>query len=111
LLRKAAKWGRRNGRMKMAKATTVDTSTAKSPKPAKAPAAPVKPNMFARLGTYIRDVRTEMSRVVWPTRPEVLNSSVVVVTTLIFFIAFITFVDYVIVIPVIQFIGHMKIGG
>ena len=66
----------------MAKATTADTATdkvVKTGKPGKAaPAA--KPNFFARVAQYFRDVRAEMNRVVWPTRPEVLNSSVVVVT-------------------------------
>jgi preprotein translocase SecE subunit len=38
-----------------------------------------------------------MTRVVWPTRSEVLNSSVVVLTTLLFFILFITLVDQVVI--------------
>ena len=96
----------------MAKATTADTGAtqkvAKTGKPGKAAPAP-KPGFFARLMQYFRDVRTEMSRVVWPTRPEVLNSSVVVVTALIFFILFITIIDYVVVIPLLGVIS--KIGG
>jgi preprotein translocase subunit SecE len=96
----------------MAKATTADTAAtakvAKTGKPGKAAPAP-KPGLFARLGQYLRDVRAEMTRVVWPTRPEVLNSSVVVVTALIFFIFFIAFIDYVVVIPLLGFVS--KIGG
>ncbi len=91
----------------MVKATTagtaaVDDKVAKSDKPVKtgkpgrAPAAD-KPNLLARTTGYFRDVRAEMKRVVWPTRAEVLNSSVVVVTTLIFFIAFITMTDLLVV--------------
>jgi preprotein translocase subunit SecE len=111
LLREAAQYSRQNGRMMMAKATTVDDASSKvvkTGKPGKAAPAP-KPSVFARIGQYFRDVRAEMNRVVWPTRPEVLNSSVVVVTTLIFFILFITIVDYAIVIPLITAIS--KIGG
>jgi len=96
----------------MAKANTPDTmqsdKAAKTGKPGRA-VAPAKPSIFARLGSYFRDVRAEMGRVVWPNRSEVLNSSVVVVTTLIFFIIFITFVDYVVVIPLLNLIT--KIGG
>ena len=90
----------------MAKATTADTARSarqagqdrqagqgRAGRPSRA--------SFARIGTYFRDVRAEMKRVVWPTRPEVLNSSVVVVTTLIFFIVFITLIDYVVVIPLL----------
>jgi preprotein translocase subunit SecE len=94
---------------KMAKATTADIAQ-KSDKPAKAakPSKPAKPNVFVRLVSYLRDVRSEMKRVVWPDRPEVINSSVVVVTTLIFFTVFITLTDLVVqrLVFLIQ-----KIGG
>jgi preprotein translocase subunit SecE len=93
----------------MAKATTADSSQ-KSDKPAKAakPSKPAKPNVFARFTGYLRDVRSEMKRVVWPNRAEVINSSVVVVTTLIFFTVYITLTDLVVqrVVFLIQ-----KIGG
>jgi len=79
-------------------------------KPSKAakPSKPAKPNVFVRLMGYFRDVRSEMKRVVWPNRSEVINSSVVVVTTLIFFTLFITLTDLVVqrVVFLIQ-----KIGG
>ena len=78
----------------MAKATTADQAI-KTGKPGKAP-APAKPGIFARLGNYFRDVRSEMKRVVWPTRPEVINSSVVVIVTLFFFAAFIALTDIVV---------------
>jgi len=93
----------------MAKATTAD-SVQKSDKPAKAAKSskPAKPNIFARFVGYLRDVRSEMKRVVWPNRAEIINSSVVVVTTLIFFTVFITLTDLVVqrVVFLIQ-----KIGG
>jgi preprotein translocase subunit SecE len=58
--------------------------------------------------TYLRDVRSEMKRVVWPGRPEVINSSVVVVTTLIFFIVFIAITDLI----VIRIVGFIQgLGG
>ena len=52
-----------------------------------------------------------MTRVVWPTRTEVLNSSVVVITTLLFFILFITIVDYVFVVPLINALAKIHIAG
>ena len=79
----------------MAKETTADTKPAKTSK-AK-PAKPGKPNIFTRLGQYFRDVRSEMKRVVWPQRPEIINSSIVVVVTLIFFVAFTFIVDSLVV--------------
>lgn len=81
----------------MAKASTAEPNM----KPAKSakskPAKAKKPSVFARLGQYFRDVRSEMNRVVWPNRPEVLNSSVVVLVTLVFFVIFAFLVDTVVV--------------
>jgi len=100
--------------MRMAKSVAGDGSAidkrAKASKPGKAtPSGPA--GFFGRIAQYFRDVRAEMTRVVWPTRPEILNSSVVVVVTLVFFIVFILLVDYVVVLPLITFISHLKIGG
>jgi preprotein translocase subunit SecE len=92
----------------MAKATTADQPV-KTGKPGKAPAPP-KPGFFARLGNYFRDVRSEMKRVVWPTRPEVINSSVVVIVALIFFAVFIALTD-VVVQRVVTALGSITIGG
>ncbi len=74
---------------------------------AKATNAP-RPNVFSRMVTYVGDVRTELKRVVWPTRNEVLNSSLVVIVTLGFFALFTFLVDTASVF-VIQLIG--RIGG
>ena len=98
----------------MAKATAADTplktdKPAKSGKPGKAP-APAKPNLIARLGSYIRDVRAEMKRVVWPTRSEVRSMWVVVIVALLFFIAYIALTDSVVV-YLLGLIGKIKIGG
>jgi preprotein translocase subunit SecE len=59
-----------------------------------------KPNVFKRLGKYFTDVRAEMRRVVWPGRTEVINSSVVVIVTLLFFTLFTFVVDAVVVVIV-----------
>ena len=74
---------------------------------AKATKAP-KPNIFARFVGYIGDVRGEMKRVVWPTRHEIINSSLVVMATLGFFILF-TFTVDSIVYQLVTLIG--RIGG
>ncbi len=52
-----------------------------------------KLNPLARMSRYFGDVRSEMKRVVWPNRNEVLNSSMVVIFTLFVFITFIFAVD------------------
>ncbi|MBN2839907.1 MAG: preprotein translocase subunit SecE [Coriobacteriia bacterium] len=52
-----------------------------------------KPNAFGRFKQYLHDVRTELRRVVWPSRREVINSSIVVIITLIFFVLFTLVID------------------
>ena len=67
-----------------------------------------KLNPFMRLVRYTGDVRSEMKRVVWPKRPEIVSSSMVVIVTLVFFVTFTLLVDTVST-AVIQFIAG--IGG
>ncbi len=59
-----------------------------------------KPNVFQRLSKYLSDVRAELKRVVWPQRPEIINSSVVVIITLIFFTVFTFVLDQIILVLV-----------
>ncbi|MCL2818709.1 MAG: preprotein translocase subunit SecE [Actinomycetia bacterium] len=56
--------------------------------------APAKPSLFARLKGYLQGVMTELHRVVWPSRQEVLNSTIIVLFTLIFFGIFAFIVDW-----------------
>jgi len=91
----------------MAKATTADAKS-KSAEKSKSNKAS-KPNVFARLGQYFRDVRSEMKRVVWPHRPEVINSSMVVLVTLLFFVA-LTFTVDSIVVQALRLVTQIKLG-
>ncbi len=82
-------------------AKTDKANTKASAKPVKASsgkpskASQDKPNIFERLAKYLRDVRVEMQRVVWPNREEVIQSSLVVVVALAFFIVYVTLWDTV----------------
>jgi preprotein translocase subunit SecE len=88
-----------------AKAADKPVKGASASKPARAssPKAPAKqskavqdkPNVFERIMKYFRDVRVEMQRVVWPNREEVIQSSLVVVVALAFFIVYVFAWDYV----------------
>ncbi|HET6498005.1 MAG TPA: preprotein translocase subunit SecE [Coriobacteriia bacterium] len=57
------------------------------------PAKASRPNIIMRFVGYLVDVRRELRRVVWPTRNEVVNSSLVVMVTLLFFVLFTALVD------------------
>lgn len=54
-----------------------------------------KPNVGQRIVRYFNDVKAEMRRVVWPTRTEIINSSWIVVVTLLVFIVLIFGFDYI----------------
>ena len=51
------------------------------------------PKFLWKLVDYIKNVRTEMKRVTWPSRPEVWRMSLVVVFALVFFGVLIYIVD------------------
>ena len=67
-----------------------------------------KPGLGSRLSNYLREVRVELKRVVWPSRSEVINSSIVVLVTLVFFIVFLYLVDSIIV-PLL--VMYSKLGA
>jgi preprotein translocase subunit SecE len=48
-----------------------------------------------RVGTYLREVRSELSKVLWPRRDEVVTYSTVVLTTLVFIALLIFGLNYV----------------
>jgi preprotein translocase subunit SecE len=66
---------------------------AKTAKATGKPGTAGKPNVFARLRRYVSDVKAEMKRVVWPSRKEIINSSGIVIVTLVIFIIMISLYD------------------
>lgn len=51
--------------------------------------------MLERLGTFMKEVRGELAKITWPTRPELRESTVVVIVTVILITIFIGAVDQV----------------
>jgi preprotein translocase subunit SecE len=54
-----------------------------------------RPGIAQRVGTYLREVRSELSKVLWPRREEVVTYSTVVLTTLVFIALLIFGLNYV----------------
>lgn len=50
-------------------------------------------NMLARIGRYFREVRSELRKVVWPTRQELITYTVVVLVVVAVVSAFLGIVD------------------
>lgn len=87
------------------KAAVLSRSKGKSPEKAKATRAVAKsdpnkkPSLWRRFVNYCKEVKGEMQRVVWPTRPELVNASLIVVGALVFFGVGIAIIDNIIIIP------------
>ena len=66
---------------------------------------PVKAKRKGRIATYLTEVRSEIRRVVWPSKEELTNYSVAVIATLIVFGVVIWLVDNGIVAALIGYTG------
>ncbi len=56
---------------------------AAAPAPSRRSAAASQGGVFAPVAQYLREVRQELAKVLWPRRSEVINYSTVVLTTLV----------------------------
>ena len=54
-----------------------------------------KPGIFARIRKYFRDTKSEVKKVVWPTRQQIVNHTGVVIACIIVVGAFIGVLDAV----------------
>ena len=66
-----------------------------------------KAGLWARFRAFIKNVRTEMHRVTWPTRQDVVRWSGVVVVALIFFGLYVFVLDNWIVTPILMGISSL----
>jgi preprotein translocase subunit SecE len=49
--------------------------------------------MFKKLATYLRDVKIEMSKVSWPTRDELMESTAIVILLSLVLAVFVFVID------------------
>jgi preprotein translocase subunit SecE len=61
-----------------------------------APTRAVRQSKRERVGPaqYLREVRDEMRKVAWPTRPEVVRYSIIVTVCVVVYMAYIGVIDY-----------------
>ncbi len=53
--------------------------------------------MFKKATQFLKEVKSEMSKVTWPTREELTSSTGVVIVTSLAFAVFIVLVDFILV--------------
>ena len=61
----------------------------------------------ARLAEFLKDVRSEMRKVVTPTRPEVQSTTTIVIATVFIFAGYFAIVDYIFGQGVTSLIAHL----
>ena len=52
-----------------------------------------KPGFFSRVGKWFRDLKSECKKIVWPTRKQTANNSMVVIATILVIGVFIWILD------------------
>ncbi|MGE0795517.1 MAG: preprotein translocase subunit SecE [Acidimicrobiia bacterium] len=71
-----------------------DGEAARAPRPAPQSRAPRAQSERVGPRQYLREVRGELRKVAWPTRPEVIRYSTIVLVTLVILTTLIFFLDY-----------------
>ena len=101
----------------MAKQGAAKKNSGKGKQPARKPILPkkkpdtggrkeAKKNIFVRFANYLRGVRSELKKVIWPKRPEVISSTLIVLVTLIVLALFVMGLD-----KVSEFFINLITGG
>jgi preprotein translocase subunit SecE len=65
----------------------------KAPAPAAAPVKPPADNVFTRSAQFLREVKTELKKVTWPTRKQTMGSTLVVIVLVMIISVFLGIVD------------------
>ena len=55
--------------------------------------APKKKNIFKRFIPYMKELKSELKKIVWPTKAQVTNNTIVVIVMIIIIGAFIAAID------------------
>ena len=112
--KRSVRKARAEERARVEAAQVASTGSAPDAKPSKAPAkaekkpekaSDKKPGPLRRLRNYLGDVRSEMRRVVWPSKAELKSYSVAIIFMLIVFGIVIWLVDSGIVAALVGFTG------
>ncbi|MCL1857823.1 MAG: preprotein translocase subunit SecE [Oscillospiraceae bacterium] len=67
-----------------------------------------KMKLGARIKKFFKDYRSEMKKIVWPTRPQVIQNTGVVLIAIIFIAAIVGLLDLAFGTGVIQLLGKVR---
>ena len=61
----------------------------------KKPEKKSKPGIFARIGKWLKDMKSELKKVQWPTRKQTVNNTLIVIACVVIVGVFIWLFDFV----------------
>ena len=67
----------------------------KQPAPDKKSEKKAKPGIFARAGKWLKELKVELKKVVWPTRSQTINNTLIVIACVIVVGVFIWVFDFI----------------
>jgi len=74
---------------------TPTNATPSPQRPAPAKKKEKRPGVFQRIGKYLKDTRSEIKKVVWPSKSQIVNNTAVVIACIVVVGAFIGGLDFV----------------
>ncbi len=69
--------------MEPEKVVEAPAKAEKAPKEKKAKPAEKKPGLFARIGKWMRELKSELKKVQWPTTKQTINNTIIVIVCVI----------------------------
>jgi preprotein translocase subunit SecE len=93
--------GTRGGDDDMTQASDVEPAA----RPAAGGGGAKRPSILSRIALYNRQIVSEMRKVIWPTRNELVTYTIVSVVFVVFMIAFVGVLDYLFTKLVFQLFG------
>ena len=84
-----------NEKMEQGQGSASASEKADKAKKDKKPEKQKKPSIFARIGKWLKDMKSELKKVVWPTGKQTLNNTLIVIACVVFVGVFIWIFDAV----------------
>ena len=84
-----------NEKMEQGQGSASASEKADKAKKDKKPEKQKKPSIFARIGKWLKDMKSELKKVQWPTRQQTINNTLIVIACVIVVGVFIWIFDYI----------------
>lgn len=84
-----------NEKMEQGQGSASASEKADKAKKDKKPEKQKKPSIFARIGKWLKDMKSELKKVQWPTRKQTINNTLIVIACVVIVGVFIWLFDFV----------------